>query len=199
MADPKDRPSILISLERGVSEDAWEWVSYGAEEEGVPCRLEEDATGSDTVEQAYNASTLSRFGIGIGIGSSEIVLHEAHMPKGTPVLRRSLRDGNALEVCRMFGHNAARMVTQRPLLLQPVGSNDVAVGDGGNKNTRAQQKKHEPETQVPEIPEIKKEVTTVTQETVKEGDRFDTEDVAPDEIKRAVSAVIRNLRERGVL
>lgn len=167
MAVEEDRPAVILAVESGISQDYVRWVSFGAEEEGVPCRVETALSGAGPVELGYSAAGRSAFGIGVGIGRSEIVLHEAHMPEGTPVMRHPLEQEEACPVCRMFGHNAARMVTQSPLRFEPLSYGAVSE--------------------------------EVAASGVASGELGAAEAMPDEEVKRAVSVVMRRLRERGVL
>ncbi len=174
MSAEDDRPAVILAVESGISQDYVRWVSFGAEEEGVPCRVETALSGAGALELGYSAAGRSAFGIGVGIGRSEIVLHEAHMPEGTPVMRHSLEQDGAWPVCRMFGHNAARMVTQNPLRFEPLSAAASAREAAATGAART-------------VAVSEEQVAGAAEETLDE------------EVKRAVSVVIRRLRERGVL
>lgn len=108
-----ERPAIFISLAPDVDEKSARWVMIGAEEEGVPCQVVAGAS-HDAVTLAYLAAQGSRINVGVGIGGGKIALQEAHMPADKPVLLREIND-QALNLCRMFGSNAGRMVKHMPL------------------------------------------------------------------------------------
>ena len=91
----------------------YEWVKIGAEEEGVPCR-QVVFPGEDLVSAAYAAAQGSRLGVGVAVGHSEALLHEAHMPAGQPVWRWQMT-GGAPQVCRLAGTNAGQFVKRMPL------------------------------------------------------------------------------------
>ncbi len=117
MNEPRnERPCIPVYLGPGVDPDLFRWVVVGAEEEGVPCCCIENST-VDVIELAYAAAQSSRLQVGVGVGGQAIALHEQHMPAAQPVLIFIL-SSNPAKACRWMGANAARMVVNRPLLLE---------------------------------------------------------------------------------
>ncbi|MCB0213990.1 MAG: glycerol dehydratase reactivase beta/small subunit family protein [Anaerolineae bacterium] len=108
----EERPAIHIALATGLADNAFNWVAIGAEEEGVPCRRVA-AQGSNPVAMAYDAAMSSRFGVGVGIAGSTVVVHELHMPSEQPVLTFEGRD-DLWRYCRLAGGNAARLIIRMP-------------------------------------------------------------------------------------
>ncbi|HET7478758.1 MAG TPA: glycerol dehydratase reactivase beta/small subunit family protein [Rubrobacteraceae bacterium] len=117
--DNPDRPAILVSLAREVDERLYRWVAVGAEEEGIPCRLEpaEEAGEDDVAALAYTAARNSRLGVGIGVTADQVAVHERHMPAAQPVVAPGMEDDSARDTCRSAGSNAARLVIGVPLQL----------------------------------------------------------------------------------
>jgi hypothetical protein len=108
-------PAVHVALIEPEVEALERWISFGAEEEGVPTRaVAPEAT--DPVAAAYAAARSSSFGIGLAIGRGRIVLHETHMPAEHPVLDDRLGD-RPERIARRYGSNAARLVVRLPLRL----------------------------------------------------------------------------------
>ncbi len=119
MGDPmRERPCIHIALAAGADAALVRALEIGAEEEGVPCRLMSSAEAV-ALTAAHEAASSSRFGIGLGLDTGAIVLHEMHMPAAQPVLCFEL-GGRATAACRAMGANAARLLVGRPLHLSPL-------------------------------------------------------------------------------
>lgn len=113
--DGPEKPAIHVSLGREVDERLYGWISIGAEEEGIPCRLT-PADEADATALAYSAAGSSRLGVGVGVNSGQVAVHERHMPAAHPVIASSLDD--ASQTCRTAGSNAARLVIGVPLQLE---------------------------------------------------------------------------------
>ena len=118
--DNPDRPAIHVSLAPEVDESFYGWISVGAEEEGIPCRLEpadevEDET--DVAALAYAAAQNSRLDVGVSVASGQIAVHERHMPAERPVVVDEVDEDRAKQACRRAGSNAARLVIGTPLRL----------------------------------------------------------------------------------
>ncbi|HMQ52949.1 MAG TPA: glycerol dehydratase reactivase beta/small subunit family protein [Anaerolineae bacterium] len=127
-----ERPAIHVSVAEGLDQNLFDWVAIGAEEEGVPCRRVV-LTQAESVAGAYEAAVSSRFGVGVGVASGRIVVHELHMPVAKPVLTfeasaKSTGNGsngtvsapldlqdNFKQYCRLAGSNAARLIIRLPL------------------------------------------------------------------------------------
>jgi hypothetical protein len=108
-------PTIYVSLAAGADPQTFAWIEVGAEEEGVPCR-QVAGTAPDAVGLAYAAAQGSRLGVGVGIASGKLALHEAHMPPDRPVFAIPTEPTPML-ACRLIGGNAGRMVKHMPLRL----------------------------------------------------------------------------------
>jgi len=118
--DNPDRPAIHVSLAPEVDEDSYKWISVGAEEEGIPCRLEAVGEGGDETDVAalaHAAAQNSRLGVGVSVASGQVAVHERHMPAAQPVSVTELKEDQARQVCRSAGSNAARLVIGTPLRL----------------------------------------------------------------------------------
>jgi hypothetical protein len=115
-----DRPAIHVSLVPEVDESLYKWIAVGAEEEGIPCRLEpadETEDDTDVAALAHAAAQSSRLDVGVGIASGQVAVHERHMPVERPVIISEVEEGHARQVCRSAGANAARLVIGTPLRL----------------------------------------------------------------------------------
>lgn len=108
----EERPCLHVSLLPGADVSLYRSVQIGAEEEGVPCR-QTDAADGDVVAVAYAAAQSSRFGIGVALSEAMAVLHERHMPSGSPVMAVAF-EARPGPVCRLIGANAARLVIRKP-------------------------------------------------------------------------------------
>lgn len=115
--DNPDRPAILVSLAPEVDERLYGWIAVGAEEEGIPCRRVPPEE-TDTAAIAYTAARNSRLGVGIGVASGQVAVHERHMPAERPVVATAVEEAHARDTCRSAGSNAARLVIGVPLQLE---------------------------------------------------------------------------------
>ena len=118
--DNPDRPAIHVSLASEVDESFYKWISVGAEEEGIPCRMEragETDDEADAAALAYAAAQSSRLGVGVSVASGQAAVHERHMPAAQPVVVTEVEEDDARHVCRSAGSNAARLVIGKPLRL----------------------------------------------------------------------------------
>jgi len=114
-----DRPAIHVSLAPEADESFYKWVAVGAEEEGIPCRLEpaDETDETDVAALAHAAAQNSRLDVGVGIASTQVAVHERHMPAERPVILSKVEEDHARQVCRSAGANAARLVIGTPLRL----------------------------------------------------------------------------------
>jgi hypothetical protein len=115
-----DRPAIHVSLAPEADESLYKWISIGAEEEGIPCRLEsadETNGNTDSATLAHAAAQNSRLDVGVGLVSGQVAVHERHMPAERPVIISEVEEDHARQVCRSAGANAARLVIGTPLRL----------------------------------------------------------------------------------
>lgn len=122
--DNPDRPAIHVTLAPEVGESLYKWISVGAEEEGIPCRLmpaeeieDEIDDETDAAALAHAAARSSRLDVGVGVGSGQVAVHERHMPAERPVVATRVEEDHAVHACRMAGSNAARLVIGLPLRL----------------------------------------------------------------------------------
>ena len=114
--DGPEKPAIHVSMAHEVDEHLYAWISIGAEEEGIPCRLM-PAEETDAAALAYAAAESSRLGVGVGVASGRVAVHERHMPATRPVV--ATEAGEHVErACRTAGSNAARLVIGMPLHLE---------------------------------------------------------------------------------
>ena len=114
-----DRPAIHVTLSREVDGRLYTWISVGAEEEGIPCRLvfADEAGETDVVALAYTSAQSSRLGVGIGVVANQVAVHERHMPAAQPIVATEVKEYRAEHECRSAGSNAARLVIGEPLRL----------------------------------------------------------------------------------
>jgi hypothetical protein len=122
--DNPDRPAIHVTLAGEVDESLYKWISVGAEEEGIPCRLvpadeidDEIDDETDAAALAHAAARSSRLDVGVGVASSQVAVHERHMPVERPVVATEVEEDHAVHACRTAGSNAARLVIGMPLRL----------------------------------------------------------------------------------
>jgi Dehydratase medium subunit len=122
--DNPDRPAIHVTLAGEVDESFYKWISVGAEEEGIPCRLmpaseidEEIDDETDAAALAHAAARSSRLDVGVGVASGQIAVQERHMPVERPVVATEVEEDHAVHACRTAGSNAARLVIGMPLRL----------------------------------------------------------------------------------
>jgi hypothetical protein len=125
--DNPDRPAIHVTLAGEVDESLYKWISVGAEEEGIPCRLvladeideeiDDEIDETDAATLAHAAARSSRLDVGVGVASGQIALQERHMPVERPVVATEVEEDHAVHACRTAGSNAARLVIGMPLRL----------------------------------------------------------------------------------
>lgn len=122
--DNPDRPAIHVTLAPEADESLYKWISVGAEEEGIPCRLmpadeidDEIDDETDAAALAHAAARSSRLDVGVGVGSGQVAVHERHMPVERPVVAIEVEEDHAVHACRTAGSNAARLVIGVPLRL----------------------------------------------------------------------------------
>ena len=114
-SDNPERPAIHVSIARGADGRLYDWISVGAEEEGVPCRLVPAEGGGDVAALASAAAQSSRLGVGVAVTPGRVAVHERHMPTARPVVVVDVGEDGAARACRLAGCNAARLVTHTPL------------------------------------------------------------------------------------
>ena len=89
-------------------------ILLGLEEEQVPAKLATVEYRSDAaIEEAYQASLKSTFGIGISISADMAVLHYRRLSKDKPLLMLPINAGD-LKPYRTLGSNAAKFIKGRP-------------------------------------------------------------------------------------
>lgn len=118
--DNPERPAIHVSLAPEVDEQFYKWISVGAEEEGIPCRMvpaDEADDEPDVAALAHAAAQASRLDVGVGVASDQVAVHERHMPADRPVVATRVEEDHAMQACRTAGSNAARLVIGIPLRL----------------------------------------------------------------------------------
>jgi hypothetical protein len=122
--DNPDRPAIHVTLAGEVDESLYKWISVGAEEEGIPCRLvpadevdDEIDDETDAAALAHAAARSSRLDVGVGVAFNQVAVHERHMPVERPVVATEVKEDYAVHACRTAGSNAARLVIGMPLRL----------------------------------------------------------------------------------
>jgi hypothetical protein len=88
---------------------------YGAEEEGVPCEVEEREGGS-AAALAYQAALASVLGVGIGVDDAgQMAVHFNKLPEGKPLFALNYRLDR--DQVRRAASNAARLVKGIPFVL----------------------------------------------------------------------------------
>jgi hypothetical protein len=125
--DNPDRPAIHVTLAGEVDESLYKWISVGAEEEGIPCRLvpadeideeiDDEIDETDAATLAHAAARSSRLDVGVGVASGQVAVQERHMPVERPVVATEVEEDHAVHTCRTAGSNAARLVIGMPLRL----------------------------------------------------------------------------------
>lgn len=172
----QERPCIHVAF-LDDDDSLYRWVQIGAEEEGVPCKLVSEQA-NNVVALAYAASQSSRFNIGIGISTSEVVLHEMHMPPEQPVVAFKF-SGKADFFCRLMGANAARMIIRKPLRFE----DDPSPFE--NETTM----------QASELPVYTPPPSNKATKTETESP---TLTIDPAQVAKIVAVVIQKLQERGL-
>ncbi|MEN3266365.1 glycerol dehydratase reactivase beta/small subunit family protein [Pseudonocardia sp.] len=111
-----ERPSVVIYRHPGASPVVLHEVRAGAEEEGVPTRVEPvgDADRRDAAALAHPAALNSTLEVGVGIDAGGIIaVHHAKLPPGAPAHVTSPVAGPP--DWRRAGQVAARIVTGLPI------------------------------------------------------------------------------------
>ncbi len=113
----KDRPEppVIVVRHGGAPPAAVREVRAGAEEEGVPTRVEEVAPGRHAATALAHAAALaSPLEVGVGIDATgEVAVHHASLPPPTPAL--TVATGGGPPQWRRAGAVAARIVTGLPI------------------------------------------------------------------------------------
>ncbi|TQI80133.1 propanediol dehydratase reactivation factor small subunit [Serratia fonticola] len=111
MITANDIPTIVISASADATEQQWQQVLLGIEEEGIPWRWQCDAEG-DIVQRAWQAAARSLLLVGLACSANEAVVHYRNLPASQPLFR--LAGPQADEQWRQLGNNAARLVKGLP-------------------------------------------------------------------------------------
>jgi hypothetical protein len=112
-----ERPSIVIHRHPGSAPAVLHEVCAGAEEDGVPTRVEPvgDTNQLDAAALAHSAALESKLEVGVGIDAGgTIAVHHAKLPPGAPAHLTSPAAG-PLD-WRRAGQVAARIVTGLPIV-----------------------------------------------------------------------------------
>jgi mRNA-degrading endonuclease HigB of HigAB toxin-antitoxin module len=106
------KPLIKVFHQKGaVHPDIIQEILLGIEEEGLPYSLEEKDLVS-ALELAYKAAEASHLGVGIGVATDGLVLHNNRLKEDQPLFSYKLTDNEV--VLRNLGGNAARLVKRMP-------------------------------------------------------------------------------------
>ncbi|MFD1531192.1 glycerol dehydratase reactivase beta/small subunit family protein, partial [Pseudonocardia aurantiaca] len=109
-------PSVVIYRHLGASPAVLHEICAGAEEEGVPTRVEpvRDTDGRDAAALAHLAALDSDLEVGVGIDAGGVIaVHHAKLPPAAPAHVTSPSAGRP--DCRRAGQVAARIVTGLPI------------------------------------------------------------------------------------
>lgn len=106
---------IHICLNEKVSiTDTIKSIFWGIEEEGIPYKIfKETNLDSDTL--GYEASKVSRLGVGIGIDDNYITLYYEKLKLGEPIFKYEILSDE--KVLRSLGTNAARLIKGNPFVI----------------------------------------------------------------------------------
>ncbi len=108
-----EKPAIVLHHARCAPAAVLREVAAGAEEEGVPLRVQA-VSGDGEVELGHTAALDSRLSVGVGVSAAGgVAVHHAQLPADRPAL--SVPDGEAPD-WRRAGRVAARVVTGLPLV-----------------------------------------------------------------------------------
>lgn len=107
-------PPVIVVRHGGASAAVLREVCAGAEEEGVPTRVEDAATPDGPAVLAHTAALASPLEVGVGIDADgAVAVHHASLPPGTPAL--AVASGGDPPGWRRAGAVAARIVTGLPI------------------------------------------------------------------------------------
>ncbi|HFI0448004.1 TPA: glycerol dehydratase reactivase beta/small subunit family protein [Streptococcus suis] len=111
------KPVILIYKLGEVEQEKLTQVELGMEEEGIPFLTEElETTSESIVSLAHQAAQSSPLSVGLAINDQEIVLHYRNLQKEQFLYRLRNYSGQANQVLRILGTNAAKLVKGTPLI-----------------------------------------------------------------------------------
>jgi Dehydratase medium subunit len=111
----KDRPEppVVVVQQAGAPAGVLREVRAGAEEEGVPTRVD-DGRSADVVALAHAAALDSPLEVGVGIDpAGGVAVHHAALPADRPAL--TVAPGAGPPQWRRAGAVAARIVTGLPI------------------------------------------------------------------------------------
>jgi hypothetical protein len=109
----RPEPPVIVVRHRGAPAAAVREVTAGAEEEGVPTRVEHTLT-KDAAALAHAAALVSPLEVGVGIDATgDVAVHHASLPPHAPALTVPA-DGGPPQ-WRRAGAVAARIVTGLPI------------------------------------------------------------------------------------
>lgn len=111
---PTERPTVALLAHESVSDDAIAHVLFGAEEEGVPIKVQRGEDVS-AFALAHQAASQSQLDVGIGLCGHMAVITTRQLPQQMPYLITGF--GVDTNADRLIGANAARIVKRTPLHL----------------------------------------------------------------------------------
>ena len=110
----RPEPPTIVVRHGGAPGPVLREVCAGAEEEGVPTRVEPSGTPADAPALAHAAALASPLEVGVGIDADgAVAVHHASLPPGAPAL--ALPSGGDPPGWRRAGAVAARIVTGLPI------------------------------------------------------------------------------------
>jgi Dehydratase medium subunit len=113
-ADRGEPPAIMVHRRADAPPEVLREVAAGAEEDGVPTRVETVQEPGDATALAHAAARASRLEVGVGVDAAgAVAVHHAKLPADGPP--EVLPAGAAPEEWRRAGRVAARIVTGLPL------------------------------------------------------------------------------------
>jgi hypothetical protein len=124
----KGQPAVWIVKARFVSDESFQPLLWGLEEEGVPYEVRDAGVGSSTAlaKQAADSSPLN-VGICVG-GRGEVILHHQDLPEDAPLFKVTHRQGRPFRLLHL-GINAARLVKRQPLVLGDKNNSSAGIED----------------------------------------------------------------------
>jgi Dehydratase medium subunit len=112
----RPEPPVIVVRHAAAPAAAVREVQAGAEEEGVPTRVETVSTGgrAASIALARSAALASPLQVGVGIDATgDVAVHHASLPPHTPAL--AVTAGGGPLQWRRAGAVAARIVTGLPI------------------------------------------------------------------------------------
>jgi hypothetical protein len=110
-------PAIKVFLSADFnSTETLRELLYGAEEEGVPCQVEQQTSTGAAVQLSYEGALASVLGVGIGLDSKgAAAVHFQKLPEDAPLFELNYRID--VDKVRILSSNAARLVKGIPFIL----------------------------------------------------------------------------------